>query len=248
MNRASLTQLTVGGFQSLRGRVDIPIAPLTFLFGPNSAGKSTLIDAVRLFRLLTSPIPPSREMIAETNTVRWRDVHKDAVVEDRRIVLGAEVEFGELPALGQDGLGELAFFQGTRMQLEIEAEPFLSRPSLRVFVDGELLFAREAEKFHILLDANLRLPTDPGYAPSPSEDVRPWFLGTLRINVGHAAWKGKSTGKLVRTLTRWTSDAESPEVRACLRGVSFNRCSTSNFPITEYVNTKPAAANPALDD
>ena len=55
MNKATLSQLTVGGFQSLRDRVDIPIGPMTFLFGPNSAGKSSLIDAVRLLRETDKP-------------------------------------------------------------------------------------------------------------------------------------------------------------------------------------------------
>ena len=42
----SLTKLIVGGFRSLRERTEIPIAPLTLLFGPNSAGKSAVLRAI----------------------------------------------------------------------------------------------------------------------------------------------------------------------------------------------------------
>ena len=42
----SICKLIVGGFKSIRERTEIPIAPLTFLFGPNSAGKSAVLGAV----------------------------------------------------------------------------------------------------------------------------------------------------------------------------------------------------------
>ena len=96
MNRASISQLTIGGFQSLRDRVDIPIAPMTFLFGPNSAGKSALIDAVRLLRLLTSP-RRSRETIDAVDAALKRDAYKHAASgRSDQIILGAEIV--ELPA------------------------------------------------------------------------------------------------------------------------------------------------------
>lgn len=47
---SSLSKLIVGGFKSIRERTEIPIAPLTFLFGPNSAGKSAVLGAARALR------------------------------------------------------------------------------------------------------------------------------------------------------------------------------------------------------
>ena len=41
-----MIKLIVGGFKSIRERTEIPIAPLTFLFGPNSAGKSAVLAAL----------------------------------------------------------------------------------------------------------------------------------------------------------------------------------------------------------
>ena len=45
-----MTKLIVGGFKSIRERTEIPIAPLTFLFGPNSAGKSAVLLALNTIR------------------------------------------------------------------------------------------------------------------------------------------------------------------------------------------------------
>ena len=42
----TITKLIVGGFKSIRERTEIPIAPLTLLFGPNSAGKSAVLAAL----------------------------------------------------------------------------------------------------------------------------------------------------------------------------------------------------------
>ncbi|MDZ7920414.1 hypothetical protein [Rhodoferax sp.] len=46
----SISKLIVGGFKSIRDRTEIPIAPITFLFGPNSAGKSAVLGAVNALR------------------------------------------------------------------------------------------------------------------------------------------------------------------------------------------------------
>lgn len=46
----SISKLIVGGFKSIRDRTEIPIAPITLLFGPNSAGKSAVLSAVNTLR------------------------------------------------------------------------------------------------------------------------------------------------------------------------------------------------------
>jgi predicted ATPase len=42
----SISKIIIGGFKSIRERTEIPIAPITFLFGPNSAGKSAVRAAM----------------------------------------------------------------------------------------------------------------------------------------------------------------------------------------------------------
>jgi hypothetical protein len=41
-----ITKLIVGGFRSFGDRTEIPIAPITLVFGPNSSGKSALLHAM----------------------------------------------------------------------------------------------------------------------------------------------------------------------------------------------------------
>ena len=41
-----IKQLTIGGFQVFTDPVIIPLGPLTLLYGPNSAGKSAILDAI----------------------------------------------------------------------------------------------------------------------------------------------------------------------------------------------------------
>ncbi|WP_166791463.1 AAA family ATPase [Cryobacterium sp. Hh38] len=47
--RPQLSRLYVENLKSLAGRHEIPLAPLTLIYGPNSAGKSTVLLALRLF-------------------------------------------------------------------------------------------------------------------------------------------------------------------------------------------------------
>lgn len=51
--------LLLGGFQRLKRWCALPLKPLTFLYGPNSAGKGAAIDAQNLIRLLWKQGAPS---------------------------------------------------------------------------------------------------------------------------------------------------------------------------------------------
>lgn len=89
-----ICRIVIGGFQSLRDRVEIPLAPMTFLFGPNSAGKSAVFDAMRLLHAITA-ISQTKETIAYINTTLLRDCHVGSTKSLRDIQIG--VEISELP-------------------------------------------------------------------------------------------------------------------------------------------------------
>lgn len=75
-----IEQITLENFQSLRDRVEIPIRPLTFLFGPNSAGKSSIYDALAF---VNAVFKESDDTIKRYIN-RWSHVSKDSVhAEDR---------------------------------------------------------------------------------------------------------------------------------------------------------------------
>ena|GEM_PF-3038980 len=46
MRTKYIKQLTIGGFQVFADTVAVPLGPLTLLYGPNSAGKSAILDAM----------------------------------------------------------------------------------------------------------------------------------------------------------------------------------------------------------
>lgn len=45
-----ITSITIENFKGIGGRVKIPLKPITLLFGPNSAGKSTILHAIHYAR------------------------------------------------------------------------------------------------------------------------------------------------------------------------------------------------------
>ena len=53
-----IDSITIKGFLSIRSIRDLPLRPLNILIGANGAGKSCLIDAIRLFRIAATR--PSR--------------------------------------------------------------------------------------------------------------------------------------------------------------------------------------------
>ena len=48
MSNESILELTLGGFQVFAEPVTFPLGPITLLFGPNSAGKSAIADALHV--------------------------------------------------------------------------------------------------------------------------------------------------------------------------------------------------------
>ncbi len=52
---SKITAIEIENFQSIKDRVRIDLAPITLLFGPNSAGKSAVFDALDLIECLWDP-------------------------------------------------------------------------------------------------------------------------------------------------------------------------------------------------
>lgn len=64
MDRKYIKQLTVGGFQVFADPVTIPLGPLTLLYGPNSAGKSAILDAMLALADLCELWTPEKNTLA----------------------------------------------------------------------------------------------------------------------------------------------------------------------------------------
>ena len=68
-----LTRLSIENFKGIRDRVEVDLRPITLLFGANSVGKSTLLQALLYFR----------ELLERQN-----------VDADRLLVSGASIDLG----------------------------------------------------------------------------------------------------------------------------------------------------------
>lgn len=63
--RTGITEITIENFKGIAGKVEIPIRPITLLFGANSAGKSTIIQALLFLReLLEGKSPDADRLMA----------------------------------------------------------------------------------------------------------------------------------------------------------------------------------------
>lgn len=70
VNRNYIKRLTIAGFQVFAEPVDIPLGPLTLLYGPNSAGKSAILDAMlALADLCDIRVPAKRSTASDVHRI-----------------------------------------------------------------------------------------------------------------------------------------------------------------------------------
>lgn len=195
----AITKLIVGGFKSLRDRVEIPLAPITLMFGPNSAGKSSVRDAwFDLRRLLSGNVHP-----AYLDVPSWKaDEHLypfahqklsegaerlGAVNDSSEVILGCAVDefsIDDLPPLVDVdpwvrlGFGMCCFLGGDSVEYEMSVEPADHTPSFDLRVNGVSVL-----EYHSFVDAIWRGLVFRGELRSPEGDDKPEeALGLLRLN------------------------------------------------------------------
>ncbi|QTN31181.1 AAA family ATPase [Akkermansiaceae bacterium] len=105
--RTGITKITIENFKGVADKVEIPIRPITLLFGANSAGKSTILQALLYLReLLEGRSPDTDRMMAGGASLDlggFRDfVH--GRLRGNRIRVGVEVRLDDdgLPNVGWD--------------------------------------------------------------------------------------------------------------------------------------------------
>ncbi|MBM3852863.1 MAG: DUF3696 domain-containing protein [Verrucomicrobia bacterium] len=159
-----LTAFSIQNFKAFRDEQRIPIRPITLVYGQNSAGKSSLIDAVLLLHHLAThgapKIPFSRfdpyqgeyfDFSVTGNSVRlgkvWDFVHGKAMSDDNKFFLGCVVSDKETTArmefgFDNDGLFSFQQFLGEepwmfRLNVKRRSVGFLSDHFAHVEVNSE---------------------------------------------------------------------------------------------------------------
>jgi len=227
----ALTKVIIGGFKSIRKRTEIPIAPLTFFFGPNSAGKSAVAAAIEALveRIEEPPHPtylnfgPGAPPVFKDQLVHLfpTNLAPNAGLRAMDVTLGAEIE--DFPALGPDlgadlsegqQLGKVLFWalDGASVGLEInefygdQAGDGVRLTTCIVSVDRRALFTFVNRDF----DANnlpVKVVSSQSKKMEMSEIWRP--LGKISINTQHPIWSVYDIQDSGGNISRMVPDANS---------------------------------------
>lgn len=98
-----ITTITIKNFKGIDEQgVRVDFAPITMLFGPNNAGKSTIIQALHLAREVLCHNNPDPDLVEEggeaINLGGFKEfVHKHDLDRDVSVSLGIDLEGGDLP-------------------------------------------------------------------------------------------------------------------------------------------------------
>jgi hypothetical protein len=207
----SISKLIVGGFKSIRERAEIPIAPLTLLFGPNSAGKSSVMDAMDALR---QRLEDARLLHASNFMSAQEDLNRSIVNFDPKahrmggaiaegaatstaVNLGMEItgfcadvlQFGESTEASYAGKGVFLALAGTDVAIELNADGRQTEIMSRLTVNGQALVSHVSpawvvnEGLFVNTTAQLR---------SDSSDDPSWTsveLGALVIDLSNPHWQ-----------------------------------------------------------
>lgn len=90
-------------FQSVREPAFLPIAPLTLLYGPNSAGKSSLGDAIRFLNQFGSAQP---SFDVDAHLVRWGNWDRlcERRTRERFVGTSSSIRFWAAVSAGSSGI------------------------------------------------------------------------------------------------------------------------------------------------
>ncbi|MDA7513596.1 ATP-binding protein, partial [Akkermansiaceae bacterium] len=127
-----VTKVIIENFKGIRDQVEIPIRPITLLFGGNSAGKSTILHALLYFR----EILENQNVDADVVTGGGQDISlggfRELVHEhneNSRVTLGVELDIAD------DGLQPYPVFESAL--INEEGADDLDEATKRLAIEGE---------------------------------------------------------------------------------------------------------------
>ena len=227
------TGLFLSGFQSIEKDTYIPIGKLTFLYGPNSAGKSAVLDAIGLLQNLANQEIElffkkvdrwiRRELDEEGRTVRWARGHLRVGVEFtvpknwKELVTSEYLESIKNDYTVQDASDWIESLVDKKIQLDVGIQDGGGPLTYRLAIDGSPLFeCRLGEKDDgrtTFWDRNGRSPNDEGY----DEEDEIMVEGPMRIYHNHRFWDKLAIIASLSDFAKWNSE---PGIALFVRGDS----------------------------
>ncbi|MDB4610610.1 AAA family ATPase [Akkermansiaceae bacterium] len=150
-----VTKVIIENFKGIRDQVEIPIRPITLLFGANSAGKSTILQALLFLReLLERQNADADRLLASGASVDLGGFEQFVYGHDlsRKIRIGVEMELDSdgLPQYGNQADTVWALSEITKISVDVlvewshsEQRPYITH--YQVGMDGEPFGAIRAE-------------------------------------------------------------------------------------------------------
>jgi hypothetical protein len=110
-----LIAIELENFQSIEARIRIDFKPITMLFGPNSAGKSSIFDAFELLRILLDPTQFDKDRATEMVN-RWaRRKNIGDSVRSTSLAIEFELDMSNTPyEMWRDNISERGNYSSTR--------------------------------------------------------------------------------------------------------------------------------------
>jgi predicted ATPase len=208
-----LLSISLAGFQVFDEITEIPFGPITLLFGPNSAGKSAIEDALAILRDIWCRDENDNDYDfskrGQLLKRHWRHVAKEGSFVGPRVVLGAKMDVPIRKFLMHlehyAAPGEYSYFPeptDTRGELELRLtyittylSPSIPDMDVSAYVDRNLEVLLDGRSLISFIDGVScsvapNHPSLPGWkAPNIAIDEIPSRIGKDgRIRVGDAGW------------------------------------------------------------
>lgn len=228
------TGLFLSGFQSIAEPTYIPLKPLTLLYGPNSAGKSSVIDAIELFENIANR---QRSQVWE-KVDRWqhRNIDDDgnwpspsASISILRVGvqftipsnwaehLDREVKEYKMSFDDQPHLERLNALVGRTIHIDIGVRSKEFPFAIRVAIDHspvfESRFGNLDDGIYSFYDASFKRENDPDYDVTSAYDDNVSY-GPLRIYDQHDFWK---SDRRIAKIVEFSSSNTDPETGSFVR-------------------------------
>ena len=187
----ALRKLTLENFQAIRGPAEFEFGKLTFLYGPNSVGKSAVFDAITLLAL-TARGDPRAAVMAKRSARRVPGTRPTPEISigakffiDSEDLMG--MESITIPAATQRSQHELFGRIADGVWIELEVRYDVNDPesisALRISIDNDIVLEYE----DIPIEYGPYFRTDYALNPDPSGELLepPEIRGEWRIHLNH---------------------------------------------------------------
>ncbi len=159
-----LLSLEMENFQSITNSIRLDFSPITLLYGPNSAGKSSVFDALELMKLIFNPQQTSSEQIDEV-VKKW--IHNYPFLKDEEhTLLKLAVEISPKVLAHDEFIPNLIFSSETlnrsyqSLEFGVELEELFNNQKIRYEYEARLVnsegFAKYVRLDRVSISASIK--------------------------------------------------------------------------------------------